>query len=101
MENKHTPGPWVVGPSIEDDGFVEIPIGVPTKAGYFTVAVAMGGMNPEFQIGNARLMAAAPELLEALVSMVNARCDGMNIQPINYAYAKAYAAISKAVGAQQ
>lgn len=71
---KHTPGPWVVGPSFEEDGFVEVPIGVPTDAGYFTVAVAIGGMNPDAQIANAARIAACVNW-----------CDGLDTEGLDLA----------------
>lgn len=50
------------------------------------------------QLANARLIAAAPDLLEALIAITTVRCDGMDPTPINEAYEKADAAIAKATG---
>lgn len=67
--SEHTPGPWVAGrPDMST-----IVDGVPSKwiyAGDAYVAVASGLASPDWDVvmANARLIAAAPELLEALES---------------------------------
>ena len=100
-ETKHTPGHWVVAPPFEEDGLIEIPIGVMTPMGLFTVAVVMGGMSPEMQVANAGLIVAAPktaierdqlkginsELLEALHRMV-CNPDSKNLDFARAAIAK-------------
>lgn len=73
MQTKHTPGPWVVSTAwadeneriiIKNDGEI---IKVGTEEG---VAVCLAGRvnNPEAQL-NARLIAAAPDLFEALIQL--------------------------------
>ena len=94
-ETKHTPGHWVVAPPFEEDGLIEIPIGVMTPMGLFTVAVVMGGMSPEMQVANASLIAAAPELLEALQAFVKYADDVNDDSP---EFDRASAAIAKATG---
>lgn len=77
MTVKHTPGPWQVGYNFMDVGCVNAKIGGHAKLfdvrgwGYLTGNGHGGlGMNPdhafEVQKANARLAAAAPELLNAL-----------------------------------
>lgn len=59
MENKHTPGPWTVGDTpaiVYDDNACE---------------VAIATFNQESCEANARLIAAAPELLAALEAWVD------------------------------
>lgn len=98
-EPKHTPGPWSVrkndhscvsGPRMSIDGSGR-------KIGTFTVASCLGYKDE--REANARLIAAAPELLKALQA-----CDRVfgapNPDPLA-AFAtieKARAAISKALG---
>jgi hypothetical protein len=67
--NKHTPGPWLVGPAFDNDGQPEIIIEHQTPAGNLVVAVALGGLQGQEE--NARLIAAAPDLVEALRSMLS------------------------------
>lgn len=65
---KWTKGPWAVQDSQDDDGqdVLEIaPIGAPNTA------IVTMSVNAE---SNARLMAAAPDLAEALSEMVEAAC---------------------------
>ena len=62
--SKHTPGPWQVGMAFDNYGETEIAIEHMTPAGNLVVAVALGGL--QGQDANARLIAAAPDLLEAL-----------------------------------
>lgn len=77
MEHKHTPGPWRVGRHFTDDeGYREIAIEA-TVRGIECVPASVvlqfanyGGM----QEANARLIAAAPELLEALKGLDEAYC---------------------------
>lgn len=68
MNNKHTPGPWeVVGDSACDD---LLTIAAEGRAGKVAIAEIQIGFDEPFeaeQIANARLIAAAPALLAALV----------------------------------
>ena len=57
---KHTPGPW----SIKDDTVNAIEPDV--MAGEFYIAQCFGHSHHDEALANARLIAAAPELLEAL-----------------------------------
>ena len=89
MNNKYTPGPWRIGtppPNGEQT--------VGTLNGLM-VAVATIGAEMEETKANARLIAAAPELLEALQSVLDNCLDS---EGLCAAHAKARAAIAKATG---
>jgi hypothetical protein len=70
---KHTPGPWEIGDYDEELQAVRI------RAGGFvplTPAVALAaGLDKPRAYSNARLIAAAPELLEALIQVRAAMPD--------------------------
>ncbi|MBW4789160.1 hypothetical protein JQS35_11170 [Alcaligenes faecalis subsp. faecalis] len=96
MEHKHTPGPWRVGRHFTDDeGYREIAIEATVRgvecvpASVALQFVNCGGM----QEANARLIAAAPELLEALTWAADNPDDSA------YWIKQARAAIAKATGA--
>jgi hypothetical protein len=106
MTDKHTPGPWVAQPDLFD--------------GYFYIEAASGAVIAEvfpWQAGdmdgageadaNARLIEAAPELLEALEALIE--CYTISIERDGDAWRnadddesiiKARAAITKARGTQ-
>lgn len=73
---KHTPGPWQVGSAFDNHGETEIAIEHMTPAGNLVVAVALGGLHG--QDANARLIAAAPDLLEALLDAISV-CASVSI----------------------
>ncbi len=105
-ETKHTPGPWrVIARANERNG----PCVQRGRQGGFMII----GMSPEAEDADARLIAAAPELLEALESQISehyatwmaARADAEGA-PTSHALfeqepstIKARAAIAKATGA--
>lgn len=72
MTDKHTEGPWAIYRAYDENGFetgkpmgIEGPNGEPvvsTDGGYYPLPEA-----------NARLIAAAPELLEALEGLINSK----------------------------
>ena len=70
-DTKHTPGPWTYYLTISDNGPVPqvqtVPVG-PIGAAYATMICTLSqtGKKSGTQLANARLIAAAPELLEAL-----------------------------------
>ena len=89
--NKHTPGPWthegqgdITG--IEDNGFGRGPVDV--------CSVYLRTVEGRHE-ANARLIAAAPDLLEALSEIIN---DGGKFVMTNETHRKARAAIAKARG---
>lgn len=109
MTIKHTPGPWVVGSYdfLDQQVYIDAPSGDP-DLGYKSwdgVAIAYGceespSKGLEKAKANAMLIAAAPELLEALemcISSMESLLSDFN--PFDQAaYDKALAAIAKAKG---
>lgn len=93
-EAKHTPGPWEFGPNHSSTGLAGQLVVRP--AGEFPhgewVADA-GSMYDDHREANARLIAAAPELLEFVKEWL-----GRQGTDENYMVAKARAAIDKAEG---
>jgi hypothetical protein len=91
-ESKHTPGPWVVhaGKMHGFDCYVANPNG-DAECGTWLVA---GVRWTE----NARLIAAAPELLAALQAHVDAHQPPTSAKRRHAAYLAAQAAIAKATG---
>jgi hypothetical protein len=75
----HTPGPWKTGHSdpwsVEHDRYGNLAwIGIKAKRKVVAIAMTAGRHeNPEYQ-ANARLIAAAPDLLAALQGLLSA-CD--------------------------
>ena len=61
MKTKHTPGPWITAGS-----------GILHKDSTYAIA-EVNDENPEYD-DNVQLIAAAPEMLEALNNLVNAAC---------------------------
>lgn len=89
MSTQYTPGPWRIGTPPPNG---EQTIG--TLNGLM-VAVATTGAEMEETKANARLIAAAPELLEALQSVLDNCLDS---EELCAAHAKARAAVAKATG---
>lgn len=87
----HTPGPWTV----TEDSFVRQVEGTPRLyvASMVNIPYRCGGQEEE--VANARLIAAAPELLEALWSAENALEEGYEPTVVLRAVR---AAIAKATG---
>ena len=112
---KHTPGPWVANAGHDsylretssDDPIHAYHVSESSEVGY-TVAIVLGDV-PELDCAaNARLIAAAPELLEALKLVRSIISDGAAVG-FNYAdgdwaerlfasQATSHAAITKAEG---
>jgi hypothetical protein len=91
--SKHTPGPWLTTESTEHWGRVNV-----TVQAAFTgneIATAWQG-TADVNRANARLIAAAPDLLEALKELV-AAAGGVNAGPLTW-LAKARATIARATG---
>ena len=78
--NKHTPGPWALRSDPGHfDSLTEITGGIcgNTKPFRFTLEVSIGGDTDIHTLeANARLIAASPELLEALELMVDTYDNG-------------------------
>lgn len=110
-EHKHTPGPWSIGAieKVKPSGF-EAWIDGQNHGCIAQVVVAMEGEgeneNPTL-MGNARLIAAAPDLLEALKGLDEAYCRaGAELtkeerHEDRLRLIAARAAITKATGAKQ
>ena len=71
---KHTPGPWVLVDDFEV--FQEQNNDYPRQAGYYVTT-----LNPDTTADDARLIAAAPEMLEELRQVVELFCDPIDPQP--------------------
>lgn len=99
---KHTPGPWQVGMAFDNYGATEIAIEHMTTAGNLIIAVALDGL--QGQDANARLIAAAPDLLEALKGLHDDIMDYIRLNSLgaenNHWLVQARAAITKATGEQ-
>lgn len=70
----HTPGPWMVGTRLDGDNTIKV--GVPINEDKTLHTVAYIAPRPSYekgnpQLSNARLIAAAPELLEACRAMLS------------------------------
>ena len=93
---KHTPGPWVVGPV---DDTVVTHLGADGTC--YEIAAIDGDYNdPDtwpIMEANARLIAAAPELLDTLTALLEVH-DAMGAGQ-SHAATKARVAIAKATGA--
>ena len=115
MTAKHTPGPWVVLPEEADKDYLRIR-GTRLSCRYKVANVHMPRLWESHDVlrdrenaeswANARLIAAAPELLEALEEAENALADYIPTiertgASLNYGHSvlkKARAAIAKATG---
>lgn len=97
----HTPGPWEVRQGFRDDTFEVFPTrgGPPELGAWAELATVVGDYSDDEAEGraNARLIAAAPDLLDALEACAEqlAHCLG----PDTEAGRKARAALSKAQAA--
>lgn len=90
MNTKHTAGPWKI------DDALDLPLAVIQDNEMGEGIAELGERTPENE-ANARLIAAAPELLEALQEMMS-RYGSKNSGFDNEETAKARAAIAKAKG---
>lgn len=95
--SKHTQGPWKV------DGKTELCITDVDDLSRFIGSASIMGSNDNYKEvyeeakANARLMAAAPDLLDALQNMTLMYCDGFDYEDDDVVI-KARAAIAKAKG---
>lgn len=110
MTAQHTPGPWAIDRDPRRGMSWNINI-VDKARGHAVCFMAhSGGKEPERDEANARLIAAAPELLEALQEMVDGDAEAIDEakalgvpfpEEMLKAYRKAIAAIAKATGETQ
>ncbi len=93
MTNKHTPGPWHTIREGSSTVYVESRIG----GGWVQEVSSCGptANGSEEQEANARLIAAAPELLDALEMVMKKYSKHLD----GFAFEQCHAAISKATGA--
>lgn len=102
-ELKATPGPWTVYPDVDGNFFyVAQQDGAPYTPDYSDVCglscQTWSGERFNVQQANAHLIAAAPELYEALELLLGAvMCGGSTVGDID----RARAALAKALGEQQ
>ena len=92
--SKHTPGPWA---HINPDGYTVRHPQVYSDTGPVCNATWLGDGRINELRANARLIAAAPEMLVALQEIV-AAADGDGWSQLDATLAKARAAIAKATG---
>ena len=107
--NGHTPGPWTVESKDGSSVSTTVPMAETRTHGYRVGAQFICDLNDgeyhEYQDGaeqlaNARLIAAAPELLEALQELVRLGTSGTGYVSASWieAHEAARAALSKATG---
>lgn len=104
--NKHTPGPWYVDTeySIQIMKHMEHLVGTTKYTDYTVADISEGGFTGEEELANARLIAAAPELLEALQELLAWDLDSLpgevslGFSGIEKDIARAKAVIAKATG---
>lgn len=107
MNKKYTPGPWFVEEPNLDPEYGEMEkttwsIRAPGTNGFISFELAtLSGWNPDKDDYDARLIAAAPELLEALQGLVKAVSDGYSEGIYADQMIAARAAIAKALGEKQ
>ncbi len=102
MANKHTPGPW----SVFDLVFRDQTYGIDGPQGEAVVFFGYDSTDGIRRLEDARLIAAAPDLLEALDELLRETVDmdlkyGIELsEGEELARAKALAAIAKATGGE-
>lgn len=97
--SKHTSGPWRVKTSGSEDDFVTRSVhGARSPGGDEVAFVTTGSYNDDVEAANARLIAAAPELLAALSELVACVKGGGSDADTWQALRDADAAIAKAEG---
>jgi hypothetical protein len=100
-ENEHTPGPWKVGSSTPDGSRVVAIAPIAWCGANSSFSAASQSISAKQALANARLIAASPDLLEALEMVRDAdddcKMDGLPTIP-GPARARIDAAIAKAKG---
>ncbi len=101
-KNAHTPGPWQIGKTDATALRVYAPHGQTTRSDLATVKLYGTGADAAIDEAeaNARLIAAAPEMLEALRWAIPALVNhtGRGCKITDEAFARIEAAIAKATG---
>lgn len=95
-ESKHTPGPWAIG-GLDRRGFREIDSESADRSwyGFAEVAVMLDGAPSEEGLANARLIAAAPDMLAELQRLKTV------LNQAGYSTAVTDEVIEKATGKEQ
>lgn len=94
-ESKHTPGPWRISRTSGMEIFINHDDDQPNRVpGYFAEVRRFTSDNEQVE-ANAQLIAAAPDLLEALIELADWYKEYTGLPPI-----AANAAIAKATGGQ-
>lgn len=105
MSTKHTPGPWHADAAGQITAQADASLPLLDYQVALTVAPVAGTKGREIREANARLIAAAPELLEALQSIAEYWNRDQNETAMAdacwHAIKTAMAAITKATGEQQ
>lgn len=94
MSTQHTPGPWHAKPQCGLSGWVDVVSVTPDGR----EALPFAACKHFDEVANARLIAAAPDLLDALKAVLNNCLDSQGLAD---AYKQARAAIAKATGEQK
>jgi len=66
LENKHTPAPWSIGDYQGPGESSDLVYGAPLPHGHFSICSLTGYFPREQRMANAKLIAAAPDLLADL-----------------------------------
>lgn len=91
--NKHTPGPWMFTSNIREGGIARI---MPAYRQRYCIATIPTGNDKDAKEADARLIAAAPEMLSLL-----AEISKLNAAQVAPAYAELAASlVAKATGGQ-
>jgi hypothetical protein len=93
---KHTPAPWSFYPKYEGEHSVAIVKDMLAVAEIIGSEGSEGQISKQTALANAKLIAAAPELLEALTEFLNDHTKGYRNPPLTKVHQKAKAAIKKA-----
>jgi len=99
IETEFTPGPWFALPTIPEQGWEGYAIHANTNIGYVTTIAEVSGPQRKTKEANAVLIAAAPDLYEALDQAVTSMQDS-GYQNSHIAVRAARDALAKARGEQ-
>ena len=94
MKQQHTPGPWKCSQYLGHPAW-SVHMDAGDRGRGSTIVDGVAGIDLEQRLANARLIAAAPDLLEALQHLMVAHGE-----QLDYAFQQAQDAIAKATGSQ-
>ena len=99
-ETKWTPGKWRIGDGQHSNSYrYEVETVSPRGRRIVVARIPTPKGSPEQATANAALLAAAPLMFEALVSVLGCRASGMSHSPCNECTRKIDAALAAARGA--